>query len=119
MATLEKRTSENKWYSIDCTNSLDTAETISSITSIAADQTGLIFSGQKVNTSQCVFSDGTIANIGKVIQVQISGGTITIGQFLKDRRPGVQYTIRANYVTSKGSSAEATVLLNLTDTPLS
>lgn len=112
---LEKRTSENIWYSIDCTDDLDAAETINSITSIAADQGSLAFAGQVANTVAITYTDGRVAAIGKSIQVQISAGIIPAGQMLPDGRAGIQCTIRAKYHTSEGNDREATILLNLTD----
>jgi len=109
---LEKRTSESIFYDIDCTNILDVLETITSITSILADQVGLVFSGQAINAVPVTFSDGYSAAIGKVISVQISGGVIPTPQVNQ------LYTIRALFVTSEGNTREATVLLNVTNVPV-
>ena len=109
---LEKRTSEIIFYDIDCTNILDTIETITSVTSVSADQTGLTFAGQAINSVPVDFPDGYSAAIGKVISVQISGGVIPSPQVNQ------LYTIRAIFVTSEGNTREATVLLNVTNIPI-
>lgn len=109
---LEKKTSEAIFYDIDCTNILDIGETIISITSILADQVGLVFDGQAINPIPVVFSDGYSAAIGKVISVKISGGVIPTPQINQ------LYTIRALFVTSEENIREATVLLNVSNIPV-
>jgi len=108
---LEKRTTEVIWYDIDCTHILDPNEIITSITSITSDQTGLTITGPAINSVPVTFPDGVIAEIGKVISVQISGGTVPSGatnQF---------YTIRPLFVTNESNTREATVILNVTNIP--
>lgn len=108
---LEKRTSENIAYDVDCTNILDINEVITSITSVTSDQTGLTIVSPAINTVPVTFSDGSIAEIGKVISIHISAGTVPTGatnQF---------YTIRPLFVTSEGNIREATVILNVTNIP--
>jgi len=108
---LEKRTTEIIAYNIDCTNILDTLEVITSITSITSDQTGLVFQSPAINSTPVVFPDGVIADIGKVISVHISAGTIPTGAINQI------YTIRPIFVTSEGNTRESTVLLNVTNIP--
>jgi len=108
---LEKRTTEIIAYNIDCTNILDTFEVITSITSITADQTGLVFQGQAINGAPVTFPDGVIAATGKVISVHISAGTIPTGAINQI------YTIRPIFITSEGNTRESTVLLNVTNIP--
>ena len=108
---LEKRSTEIIAYNIDCTNILDTFEVITSITSITADQTGLVFQGQAINGAPVTFPDGVIAATGKVISVHISAGTIPTGAINQI------YTIRPIFVTSEGNTRESTVLLNVTNIP--
>lgn len=108
---LEKRTTEVIWYDIDCSNILDTSEIITSITSIEADQAGLIFTAPAINSETVTFSDGTIAVAGKVIAVQISRGDVISGT------TNQLYTIRPLFVTNEGNTREATVLLNVTNIP--
>lgn len=108
---LEKRTSEAIYYDIDCTYILDTLETISSVTSVTADQEGLVILAPAVNPIPITFPDGQIAAIGKCISVQISEGIIPEPQINQ------LYTIRALFETTKGNTREATVLLNVTNIP--
>ena len=109
---LEKRTSEAIFYDIDCTNILDTVETIQTITSIESDQDGLTFSGQAINANSVVFPDNSVAAAGKVISVQIAGGIIP------DPQVNQLYTIRAIFNTTENNTREATVLLNVTNIPV-
>ena len=109
---LEKRTSETIWYDIDCTNILDTLEVIESITSVTADQPGLVLLAPAVNVEPFIFPDKMVAEIGKAISVQISEGTIEPPQVNQ------LYTIRALFVTSESNTREATVLLNVTNLPV-
>jgi len=108
---LEKRTSESIWYDIDCTYILDTLETITTITSVLADQPGLVFAAPAVNPNPVTFPDKQVAAAGKVISVQISEGVIPAPQINQ------LYTIRALFQTTEGNTREATVLLNVTDIP--
>ena len=109
---LEKRTSESIWYDIDCTNLLDTNEIITSVTGVTSDQTGLSLLAPAINPAPITFPDGVTAAAGKVISVQISGGTIEPPQVNQ------LYTIRALFVTSESNTREATVLLNVTNLPI-
>jgi len=109
---LEKRTAESIYYDIDCTNLLDTNEIITSVTSVTSDQLGLTILGPAINPAPITFPDKVIAPAGKVISVQISGGTIESPQVNQ------LYTIRALFVTSEGNTREATVLLNVTNLPI-
>lgn len=109
---LQKRTTEDIWYNIDCTNLLEPYETITSITGITADQTGLTFSGAAVNDAPVTFPDGYTAAIGKVISVYISAGVVLAGDTYQI------YTIRPVFVTNAGNTRESTVLLNVTDVPV-
>lgn len=108
---LEKRTSESIYYDIDCTYILDSLETISSVTSVTADQLGLIIIGPAINPEPITFPDKQVAAAGKVISVQISEGIIPAPQINQ------LYTIRALFVTTEGNTREATVLLNVTNIP--
>ena len=108
---LQKRTSENIWFDIDCTNLLDANEIILSVTSITSDQTGLVFTAPAINSTPVSFSDGTTAAIGKVISVYISSGIVPTGA------TNQIYTIRPVFTTSEDNIREATVLLNVTDIP--
>jgi hypothetical protein len=109
---LEKRTSESITYDIDCTNILDPLEIITSITSVLSDQDGLLFSTAAINLTPVIFPDNYVAEAGKVISVQISGGIIPTPQVNQ------LYTIRALFETSETNIREATVLLNVTNIPV-
>lgn len=109
---LQKRTTEDIWYNIDCTNLLEPYETIDTITGITADQTGLTFSGATVNTEAITFPDGYTALPGKVIAVYISDGIVLTGE------TNQIYTIRPVFTTNAGNTREATVLLNVTNIPV-
>lgn len=109
---LEKRTSEVIWYDIDCSNLLDIGEIITSIDSITADQSGLVFHAPAVNSAPVTFPDGVTAATGKVISVQISAGVIPHGS------TNQIYTIRPLFSTNEGNTREATVLLNVVNIPI-
>ena len=108
---LEKRTSEIIWFDIDCTSLLDDNETILSVTSITADQTGLVFANPAINPADILFPNGIKALAGKVISVQISGGSVPTGLTSQ------VYTIRPLFITSETNTREATVLLKVTNIP--
>ena len=109
---LEKRTSEAIFYDLDCTNILDPLEVIQTINTIESDQEGLTFSGQAINPDPVTFPNGFVADVGKVISVQIAGGIISAPQVNQ------LYTIRAIFNTSENNTREATVLLNVTNIPV-
>jgi hypothetical protein len=56
------------------------------------------------------YPDGSVAPVGTVIQVNISGGVIPEGVTV------LWCTIRGRFTDSNGQQQEATVMLNLTDT---
>jgi len=110
MQILEKRTFDRRVFDIDCSELLDTAETISSVTAITADQGGFTFGTPAVNAAAVEYPDEnrTVA-IGKVIQVRIEDGAVPAG------KNELLCTIRARFATSLNPRLEATVLLRLTD----
>jgi hypothetical protein len=110
-ATIEKRTADSRWFDVDCTRLLDPTETIVSITSITCDQGNLAFSSQKVNAQALTYPDGSVAAIGKVAQVRISGGVIPAGS------RQLICVIRVLLATNLNPAIEATVLLRLLDIP--
>lgn len=101
-SSLLKHADESILYDIDCTRELDSGETITAITSVAADaitgSTAPTISGAVVNTVAVTYSYG-IAAIGKVIQARIADGTAG------------DWTIRAKYTTSLGNARETVVVL--------
>ncbi len=109
MQILEKRTYDARIFDINCTELLDTLETISSVDAILADQGALSFGMASVNSSALTYPDGEEADIGKVIQFEISGGRIPSGV------ASLMCTVRVRFLTSINNDLEATVLLNLTD----
>lgn len=115
MQILEKRTSEQVTFDVDCSQLLATSETISSVTSVTASPSGLAFGVPVVNVAPVTYTDVSgatrTAGIGKVVQVQISGGSIPTGSQTQD------YIIRVKVVTNLNPIVEATVRLRLNDTP--
>jgi hypothetical protein len=109
MQILEKRTYDARIFDINCTDLLDTAETISSVDAIIGDQGGLSFGAASINSTAITYPDGEVAAIGKAIQFEISGGRIPAGV------SSLMCTVRARFLTSIGNDLEATVLLKLTD----
>lgn len=108
---LDKRTADSRLFDIDCSKLLAAGETITSITSVASAQGGLTFGAGAINGSPITYEDGYVAPAGKVVQVQISGGTIPAGY------PSVQCVVRALFATTTSPAVEATVMLRLIDTP--
>jgi hypothetical protein len=104
---LEKRTYDSRPYDSICSQLLVPGATIANVNSVTADQGGLVFGTPRINTQQNIYSDGTVAAIGTVVQVPISGGTIPalLSQLM--------CTIRIQFTDSNGSLIEATVLLLL------
>lgn len=99
---LLKHATESILYDIDCTQELAAGETITGITSVAADaitgETAPTISGAVVNAVAITYSYGT-APIGKVMQILTAAGT------------SGAWTIRAKYTTSLGNARETIVQL--------
>lgn len=118
MQTLEKRTSEQARYDIDCSILLTPGETITGVTSLTAEPVTtppIVFGSPAINVSQNTYVDqyGSSRTVpaGTVVQVQISGGKIATGRQVQD------YLIRALVVTNINPAVEATVRLEVNDTP--
>ena len=118
MQTLEKRTADSLKFDIDCSSLLSTGETITSVTSTNATPVTsppLVFGSPLINVAPQTYTDAygstLTAAIGKVVQVNISGGLIAPGAQVQE------YIIRALLVTSLNPAVEATVRLRLNDTP--
>ena len=118
MQILEKRSSEQVRYDIDCSALLTTGETISSVTSVTADAntgTSLTFGTPATNSTPSTYTDTfgstRITPAYTVIQVEIRGGSVPTGAQVND------YIVRAKFVTSVNPVVEATVRLRLNDTP--
>lgn len=115
MQTLEKRSSESVIFDVDCSQLLASGETISSVSSVSATPSGLSFGLPVVNTAPVTYTDAfgstRTAAIGKVVQVQISAGSIPANAQTQD------FIVRVKVVTSLNPLVEATVRLRLNDTP--
>lgn len=105
-AVLQKRTSETWTYYLRCLDMLGTGETISAVTGVTADQSGLSFGSATTNSGTITYSDGTTDSAKQTILVPISGGV-----------DGQTYTVRATFTTSAGNTGEATVLLQVINQP--
>lgn len=114
MDVLEKRTSEEALYDIDCSRLLQAGVTITDVHAITAtpdtSPDALTFGTPTVNASAIEYEDHT-APIGTVIQVLIGGGSIAAGRESRD------YIVRATFETASDPVLEATVVLRLDDTP--
>lgn len=118
MQSLQKRSSESVRFDIDCSLLLSPGETISSVTSSAASPVtspALAFGTPSINAQPSTYTDqfGSTRTTpaGQVVQVQISGGLIPIGAIVQN------YVLRFVLVTSLNPAVEATVRLQLNDTP--
>jgi hypothetical protein len=115
---LEKRTYDARLYDIVCTGLLADAEVVTQVVSVTADQGALTFGAPNINTVPIAYPSGTAA-IGKVIQVEISAGTITKGaDSMNLGLPNLMCTVRARFKTNLSpNQIEATLLLLLRDQP--
>lgn len=111
---LEKRTSELWPFDLDCTRLLGKDEVITAVSSVTGEPTlttPLTFGVPVVNVVPVQYQNRTAA-VGKVIQVQIGGGSIAAG--LSHQR----CTIRLKFTKSQSAgNGEATAYLDLIDTP--
>ena len=110
MDLLEKRTFDDRLYTIDCSALLALGQTITTIGSVADDATELTFTNAVINLAPITLASGRIIPIRQGIQVEVSGGALAgaISQLL---------TIRARFATNTDPAVEATVQLFLCDTP--
>ncbi len=119
MQTLEKRSSESVLYDIDCSLLLAPGETISTVTTVAAEPATtppLAFGAAAINGAPITYTDPITGNTrvaptATVVQVQISGGSIASGKKVQG------YVVRCKVATSLNPAVEATVRLQLNDTP--
>lgn len=105
----EKRTWDQRTIVVNCTDFLDTSETIASIASVAADQGGITFGTPVVNATPVTFPDGSTAAIGKAVQVRVLNGAIPAGQLT------LNCTTRLHLVTTIDPQLEATFIVRLND----
>jgi hypothetical protein len=116
---LEKRSSESAVYDIDCSDLLATGESITGTVTMSvapATTPALAFGAATVNASPKTYTDretGAVRTVpaGQVISVSISGGKIPAGLTVQ------RYTVRAVFATNVNAAVEATVLLDVNDTP--
>jgi len=119
MSSLEKRTYDARLYDIDCSKLLSLGEVVATVVSVAADQGELVFGAPLVNPVPISYQNNVTAAIGKVIQVEISAGTIPPGSDSEGRGvPNLDCTVRARFTTNYSpNQIEATVCLVLCDQP--
>jgi len=113
MNVLEKRTRESLRYDFGCWDLLVDGETIVGTPTMAASEpAGLTFGTPVVNTGPITYPSGFVAQPGQVVQVQISGGVIAVGQVSQ------RYVVRCVFNTSiSPNQAEATAYLLVKDQP--
>ena len=107
----DKRTADVRQYDIDCSLLLSVGETVTSVTSISADQGGVTFSGSYITVVPITYPDGHVAPAGQVVQIIISGGVIPASVAF------LVCTLRVLVLTNLNAAVEATVLLRLVNTP--
>ena len=107
---LEKRTFDDRLYTIDCSALLAVGQTITSIGGITDDSAELTFTNAVINLAPITLASGRIIPIRQGIQIEVSGGALggALSQLL---------TIRASFATNTDPAVEATVQLFLCDTP--
>ncbi len=117
--SLEKRTWDARLYDIDCSKLVSPGEVVVSVVSVASDLGAMTFGVPLVNTVPLTYPNNVTAGIGKVIQVEISGGTIPPGSDSEGRGvPNLTCTVRARFTTNfSPNQIEATVCLVLCDQP--
>jgi hypothetical protein len=108
---LEKRTRDDRVFDVNCSQLLDPTQVITGLIEIDGDIDGLTFGSGTINPAPISYPDGTTAPTGKVLQVEISGGSIPIGASYTDR------TLHFILSTSTDPVLDATVVLRLKDTP--
>jgi hypothetical protein len=109
---LDIRSTDKRQFDLNCSSLLMPTETITSITSISADQGGLTFGTPAANAVPITYADtGLTAAVGKVCQVQINGAALPTGTTF------LLCTVRALLVTTLNPALEATVQLRLINTP--
>lgn len=108
---IDKRTSEVRTFDIDFSRWLAADETIQSVLSVGSEQGEMTFGVGAANATTFVYPNGRLARAGKVVQVQISAGTIPAA------RPSLLCYVRALVTTNQNALLEATVPLRLIDNP--
>lgn len=106
MFELEKYPGSSDLYDIDCSGLLAVAETLTAVTDVFAlpalsGADALTFGTRTINTAQVTFPDGKVAEIGKVIQLRVLGGTAEADQ------PKRNYSIILTCTTSASNTVIA------------
>ena len=108
MDTLEKRTFDARLFDVNCTDLLDDDETISSVSTIVADQGSLTFGTATVNSALVTYPDGTTAAI-EVSGASDSPSTLLLAAWLRHQlQVPVKYGLLSR---SNGSSGIHGVIL--------
>lgn len=117
---LQKTTRESAAFDIDCSDLLGPSEAITGTVTMSvtpATSPAVAFGTATVNGATKTYTDretGAVrtAAAGKVITVTISGGKIPAGLVMQ------RYVVRAVFATNLNAAVEATVLLEVNDTPI-
>ena len=109
--SIEKRPYDARLYDIDCSDLLADSETITGTPVMSSDAAGFSFGAPSINTETVTYDKGRTAPAGKVIQVEISGGTLPTG------RTELYCLMRAQFETNLSPQLEATFFILLTDRP--
>lgn len=109
---LEKFPGENALFDIDCSDLLAATETITGTPTLAflpalTGGDALVFGVPTVNAAAVTYPDGSVAAIGKAIQVRISGGTSTSASVPR------AYAITATFTTTAGNTLVAKASLQV------
>jgi hypothetical protein len=108
---IPKHPRDDRIFDVNCTQLLDADQVITSLIDITGDIDGLTFGVGTVNPAPITYPDGTMAPTGKVLQVEISGGTIPAGAAYVD------HTLQFALTTSTDPVVVAVVVLRLKVTP--
>lgn len=109
---LTKRVADIRLFDIDLTLLLDDAEQIVYVKSITTDAPTLLFSGARINPAPIYYKLlDNVAQIGKVVQVQIQGGELPYGAC------ELLCHCRLQVVTTENPLIEAPFTVRLTDGP--
>lgn len=107
---LEKYPGESALFDIDCSQMLETGETITGTPAMSflpalTGGDALTFGVPNVNTSAITYSDGRVAPAGTVVQVRISGGTAA--NTVDPRK----YSVAATFSTSASNTLVGRAIL--------
>lgn len=114
---IEKRTADNRIFTVDCRGVLGVGETITNVASLAVDAGGVTFGAAIVNAAPVLLTDDNgvaydTVPIGQAFQAKFIGGTIPAGFKL------LLCVARAQLQTSVNINVEATFGIRLLDNPI-